>query len=353
MLFLFSGVVWIVSIIITCPPIFGWEEEGRGQGDDFCYLTKDPGYIVYSALGSFYIPLTIMMFVYARIFQVTTKRNKMLKPYCTTFVFDKTRGFKRWRRDAGGSHITTASTCTVTSCMPNNVGNTYTQTHAHNAGHTPGYERECDTDTDIDEQYMSKSIDSNTPLKKHKFEAFPLRKLNSASSTGSGSSTPETDGHSRIVRPSRDTKPINKRELKSGTPRNTRRVMVTCDSHSKVMSPVSSLDVQHESDRDYFLRREEKRKERAVLQRESKTAKTLAVVVGCFVVCWLPFFLMYLIEPFCGSCEFDPIMITLFTWLGYCNSVLNPLIYAFYNRDFRNSFWKLTIGLVIKEVPSK
>jgi hypothetical protein len=345
------GVVWVVSLIITCPPIFGWQEDGRGEGEDFCYLTKDPGYIVYSALGSFYIPLTIMIFVYARIFQVTTKRNKMLKPYCTTFVFDKNRGFKRWRRETTGSHVTVASSCTMASCMPNHVGNTCTHTHTHTAVHTPGYERECDTDTDLEEQFMSKST-NNTPIKKQTFEAYPLRKLYSTSSTGSGSSAPEADIRSHGNRSVKETE-RNCREGQPGTPRNMRRVTVTCDSHAKVVSPVSSLDIQHESERDYFLRREEKRKERAALQRESKTAKTLAIVVGCFIVCWLPFFLMYLIEPFCTSCNFDPTMITLFTWLGYCNSVLNPLIYAFYNRDFRSSFWKLTIGLVMKEVTSK
>jgi len=39
--------------------LFGWREADRfdNVGGGVCTLTQDPGYIVYSALGSFYVPL--------------------------------------------------------------------------------------------------------------------------------------------------------------------------------------------------------------------------------------------------------------------------------------------------------
>lgn len=332
------AVVWVLSIIITCPTILGWREEGRGRQDLYCYLIKDPGYVIYSSLGSFYIPLIIMIFVYARILHVTRKRNKMLKPYCTTFVFDKNRGFKRWHhRQTSGSRATVTSG-DVTPCASsrsNGNGNgggggaggasvvgrgrpaRGGYMRAHHAIGARNCERDDESDTDPDYNFTSASglRDDRSP-----HEAHALRMLGGAPA-GENRPAPEA----------------------AAAPKH--RVTVTCDSRAR---PTTSVEIPTESERDYFLGREEKRRERAALRRESKTAKTLAIVVGCFVVCWLPFFLLYVIEPFCGPCDFDPAAITLVTWLGYCNSVLNPLIYAFYNRDFRSSFWRLTFGLFVR-----
>jgi len=79
-------------------------------------------------------------------------------------------------------------------------------------------------------------------------------------------------------------------------------------------------------------------------RRENKAAKTLAIVVGGFVVCWLPFFVLYVVEPFCASCRVSDAVRSALTWLGYANSLVNPFIYATYNRHFRHSFWLLTLG---------
>lgn len=75
--------------------------------------------------------------------------------------------------------------------------------------------------------------------------------------------------------------------------------------------------------------------------REFKAAKTLAVVVGAFVVCWLPFVIINAIYTFCEN-EACPTMnakyILITKWMHYGNSMLNPPIYGFMNKDFRVAF---------------
>uniref|UniRef100_A0A6P4E708 5-hydroxytryptamine receptor 2A-like n=1 Tax=Drosophila rhopaloa TaxID=1041015 RepID=A0A6P4E708_DRORH len=67
-----------------------------------------------------------------------------------------------------------------------------------------------------------------------------------------------------------------------------------------------------------------KRKETLEAKRERKAAKTLAIITGAFVVCWLPFFVMALTMPLCAACQISDSVASLFLWLGYFNSTLNP-----------------------------
>lgn len=73
---------------------------------------------------------------------------------------------------------------------------------------------------------------------------------------------------------------------------------------------------------------------------ETKAAKTLAIIVGGFILCWLPFFTMYMIRAFCQLC-IEPLLFSILFWLGYCNSAINPLIYALFSNEFRMAFKKI------------
>ncbi|KAJ6658568.1 hypothetical protein lerEdw1_019956 [Lerista edwardsae] len=82
----------------------------------------------------------------------------------------------------------------------------------------------------------------------------------------------------------------------------------------------------------------------SIFKREQKAARTLGIILGAFTFCWLPFFLMSTARPFvCGSqCSCLPLRLErTLLWLGYANSLVNPLIYAFFNRDLRTTFWSL------------
>lgn len=80
----------------------------------------------------------------------------------------------------------------------------------------------------------------------------------------------------------------------------------------------------------------------AVALREHKATVTLAAVIGAFVVCWLPYFILFTVL---GLMQHpDPHTVPAFPfvlWLGYANSALNPFLYGALNRDFRSAYTRL------------
>uniref|UniRef100_A0A4W6BXE0 D(1B) dopamine receptor n=1 Tax=Lates calcarifer TaxID=8187 RepID=A0A4W6BXE0_LATCA len=89
---------------------------------------------------------------------------------------------------------------------------------------------------------------------------------------------------------------------------------------------------------------------RVSIRKETKVLKTLSIIMGVFVCCWLPFFILNCALPFCPGpgapgAQRGPYCVSektfdVFVWIGWSNSSLNPVIYAF-NADFRDAFLRL------------
>ncbi len=104
-------------------------------------------------------------------------------------------------------------------------------------------------------------------------------------------------------------------------------------SDSFSQSSLTNEDISHNND-------QQQRKE---ITSEARVTRSLAVVIGCFICCWLPFFTLYIIRAVCLCLSFNAI--EFFVWLGYSNSSINPVLYAILNKNFRLAFKNIFLSV--------
>ncbi|KAJ7310244.1 hypothetical protein JRQ81_007142 [Phrynocephalus forsythii] len=87
------------------------------------------------------------------------------------------------------------------------------------------------------------------------------------------------------------------------------------------------------------------------LSSATKAARTVAILVGGFVISWLPFFVGSLVQIACQRCVLHRILERYLWVLGLCNSLVNPLVYAFWQKEVRLQIHQMFLCMKIKVLP--
>uniref|UniRef100_A0A8C3S9Y5 G-protein coupled receptors family 1 profile domain-containing protein n=1 Tax=Chelydra serpentina TaxID=8475 RepID=A0A8C3S9Y5_CHESE len=115
-------------------------------------------------------------------------------------------------------------------------------------------------------------------------------------------------------------------------------------SRTQMQSPVT--DGSHQS-RGYSITPDHDQsvtlrpKTRSKLNRNKKIAKSLAIIVCVFAICWAPYSLLMIISAACyGECV-NKFLYEITFWLLWFNSSVNPFLYPLCHVRFRKAFMKI------------
>lgn len=300
------GIVWILSLVISSPPLLGWNDwPDVFEPDTPCRLTSQPGFVIFSSSGSFYIPLIIMTVVYFEIYLATKKRLR-----------DRAKATK---------------ISTISSGQNKFAPKESDREHDQDSVSSEANHNEHQGSARLVNEEKKKRTRKLTPKKKPKKRYWSkddksqnkliipiLSNENSVTDTGENMENRNTSSESN----SKETHEDN---------------LIVEVNETIVVKPHKRPKPSQQNTVYQFI----EEKQRISLTRERRAARTLGIIMGVFVVCWLPFFVIYVVIPFCASCCLSNKFINFITWLGYVNSALNPLIYTIFNMDFRRAFKKL------------
>ncbi|CAD5209934.1 unnamed protein product [Bursaphelenchus xylophilus] len=364
------AIVWIGSFIICSPSFLLASSEKKAAGKDSCRCTpanSGMAYIVFSASSSFYIPMIVVIFVYVRIYiaacaatksvysgmmQVTATANKNPKNLLMQNPSALSRGENApILRIHRGSTIKTPKTYSDIRYSASTQKPLLCSTPP--CGHPPGYNNNINGST------PSLQLSKASPIpKRGSHEELTSDKCRSACSTPTITAKDNKICDTKSVanlcfdnRPKPEVhieRDVHSMPADSGEDHANVGIVINGANKAKSLKETNGNTPTKPKKRTNYgvnmlskiMRRGPRKRAGCAYEKrlslEIKAAKTVAIVTGCFIFCWLGFSILYGF-----SIQTNEVVWSILFWLGYLNSALNPVIYTVFNREFRTCFKRL------------
>ncbi|KAE9542869.1 hypothetical protein AGLY_002780 [Aphis glycines] len=353
-------VVWFVALVVSLAPQFGWKDPDyldRINIQQRCMVSQDIGYQIFATCSTFYLPLLVILFLYWKIFKIARRRirrrraqrNAMIEHSRSKKPADeaaasaepKKCGFFRkavFLRIKKKKEVEETAVCSSIGLIDGHSSCSMPESSQDGGGGGGGGQSKAGNGSGSGGGSGGGSVGGSGGEDKTTAFTITTNHDHGATSTLQCHQQQQHHHHHHQHHQHQHQNQLQPPVIEDDGP--------TITDPSASRHTVIEMNVNRPCSVPAPVRPKTKREKKESLEakRERKAAKTLAIITGAFVVCWLPFFIMALVMPLCQGCVINEYVSSFFLWLGYFNSTLNPIIYTVFSPEFRLAFTKMICG---------